>query len=144
MKRQIVVKSKEDANRLTAEIRDRGIIILYFANFCSHCIAFRPVWEEFKRSCQISAAECEWNDIKVLPDHLTKVRLFPTIVYKQGAKTVEYNGDRSISSLHEFVSRSHVVKPAKPEKPEKSAQQAKSAKSPTKSLSAKSPRKKST
>lgn len=112
--KHIVVTHAADAKKLVQEIKGNGLIMLYFAEFCGHCRVFRPTWEalkakldEFKKPLPCTG-ECEWEFKELLPKPMQGVLAFPTIVFKQGDRTREFNGDRTVDALLSFINAEHV------------------------------------
>eukprot|EP01116_Phalansterium_solitarium_P001808 TRINITY_DN1161_c3_g1_i1.p1 TRINITY_DN1161_c3_g1~~TRINITY_DN1161_c3_g1_i1.p1 ORF type:complete len:503 (-),score=207.93 TRINITY_DN1161_c3_g1_i1:340-1848(-) len=90
------------------------VFVEFYAPWCGHCKKLAPIWDELGSalaSSNVVIAKCDAtaNDI----DAKYEIRGFPTIKwFPAGAdKTpVDYNGDRSLESLVEFV-RSHATSP---------------------------------
>lgn len=80
-------------------------IVLYHANWCSHCKGFQPVWEEFKatntsgvrvRTVEESAIKNEQNPPEIMG--------FPTVKLRtRSGKMYDYAGDRSVESLRDHT-----------------------------------------
>lgn len=75
-------------------------ITLYYADWCGHCVRFKPVWKELKEYIKSNKIPIIMEDYEADKDKeivdKAGVRSFPTIlVEEETKKTFEYNGDRS-------------------------------------------------
>ncbi len=83
---------------------EKPTLYLFKAEWCPHCIAFKPVWKdlESKMNSKIDFvmfdSETNSNEIKNF-----KIEGFPTIILKAGGKAIEYVGPRDFASVKEFV-----------------------------------------
>lgn len=88
---------------------NRHSIVLYYADWCPHCIFLKPTWnklhENFKNSRSIQFIQVEHNDMGIIPKkYIKNVMGFPSIQLIKGGKIIaEYNGNRDINSLTEFI-----------------------------------------
>lgn len=102
-----------------------SVLCLYYWNNCGHCHSFIPVWKELIKKYSnknINLISIELDAIKELKDEY-KIYAFPTLVlFKNGKKELEYNGNRDIVSLTQFIEtkmkqptnkHAKVIKPSK-------------------------------
>lgn len=99
----------------------KDVLIEFYAPWCGHCKNLAPKYEELAQSYKgasdklvIAKLDATANDI---PD---EIKGFPTIkMYAAGKKDapVEYQGDRSIESLEDFIKTegTHKVTPSDPD-----------------------------
>jgi len=75
--------------------------ILYYANWCPHCVNFKPTWNKLKEdlSTQVTFKEYEDGNNKA-QIAAANIQAYPTI--KINGK--EYLGDRSYNALKSFLS----------------------------------------
>lgn len=106
-----VEKSAYQTYNSTAQPKE-AVLALFFAPWCGHCKRLEPAWDEFMgnfdgyKGVQIVKINGDEN-----PDlaQLHNVRGFPTIKFcPRGVRNPEgivYDGDRSISSIADFLQR---------------------------------------
>lgn len=97
----ITVKDKESGTELDNAIKRGNIMVLIYADWCPHCVSFKPKWEEFKKSmrnkslCDIG--EVEQTYLEHVPS--AKPKGFPTIkFYKVPAAHNNTNNHHTQSS----------------------------------------------
>lgn len=77
-------------------------MVLYYADWCGWSSKFLPVWSQF-----VSQAESRYPQIQFEKVECTnqkcQVKGFPTIVMHTQSGAIEFDGDRSVSGLIEFV-----------------------------------------
>lgn len=106
--------------QLTGDDFERGIekgltFVKFFAPWCGHCKRMAPTWDQLaikfinKEGIQIAKVDCTLADNKDLCSQ-QEVNGFPTLfIYKDGAKLAEYEGNRSLDDLHDFVQKHHTA-----------------------------------
>jgi len=86
---------------------------MYYMNGCPHCESILPEFRTFVASGQIETngkktkiRMLEQGDPSAAPElEANNVKGFPTFVLSTvDGKTVEYNGDRTVSAMREFIS----------------------------------------
>ena len=85
-------------------------LCLFYAPWCGHCKRLKPTWDQFEKNnldhkIKILSLNCDENHELAEKHHISG---FPTIKYlPQGLatpeNTLEYDGDRSMESLTEFL-----------------------------------------
>lgn len=85
--------------------------IKFFAPWCGHCKRLAPTWDQLAakfnngQEVKIAKVDCTLADNKELCS-TQEVDGFPTLfIYKNGAKVGEYNGNRSLDDLFDFVTK---------------------------------------
>ena len=78
-------------------------LVLYHADWCGHCKHFLPVWKKFVSqypNIKTDSIECsnEANKAKC-----ANIEGFPTVLLYVDGKPIQYNGDRTIDGLYNFV-----------------------------------------
>jgi len=89
---------------------EKGIsFVKFFAPWCGHCKRLAPTWEELAKKfvdnaeVNIVKVDCTLESNKQLCND-EEVDGFPSVfLYKNGKKISEYNGNRSLEDLHDFV-----------------------------------------
>lgn len=86
-------------------------IVKFFAPWCGHCKRLVPTWNDLagkyvgNRNVKVAKVDCTLADNKELCSQ-QEVDGFPTIfIYKNGDKITEYNGNRSLDDLVNFINR---------------------------------------
>lgn len=86
-------------------------IIKFYAPWCGHCKRLVPTWDELAtkyigtKSVKVAKVDCTLSENKELCS-TQEVDGFPTIfIYRDGDKVTEYNGNRSLEDLVNFVNR---------------------------------------
>ncbi|KAG5684013.1 hypothetical protein PVAND_013266 [Polypedilum vanderplanki] len=92
-------------------IKEDVTFIKFFAPWCGHCKRMIPAWHELAKKfindskIKIAKVDCtlaENRDLCSAQD----VNGFPTIfIYRNGEKVTEYNGDRSLEDMYDFVKK---------------------------------------
>lgn len=93
---------------------EKGVtIVKFFAPWCGHCKRLAPTWDDLATkfignlNVKVAKVDCTLSDSKDLCSS-QEVDGFPTIfLYKNGDKVTEYNGNRSLDDLVNFVNRYH-------------------------------------
>lgn len=100
--------SKDD---FMAAVQDnKPTLFLCYANWCGHCIRFKPTWDKIKRTLSsnkdVHVVEVEYDFIGLLPRTLQNIRGFPTIqIVKNGRVAKEYQGDREHDAIVSFATQ---------------------------------------
>ena len=85
----------------------QDVFILYYADWCGHCQAMKPNWQEakvgLKKSCpHVLVKEINAGDNSEIAAK-ENIEGFPTVLLKcKDGKRREYNGDRSAGDLEKF------------------------------------------
>ena len=79
---------------------------LFKAEWCPHCINFKPIWESIKSDLK-DKINFQTYDSAKNSNEIQKfgVEGFPTIILTVGDKAIEYVGPRDKKSLTEFVNQ---------------------------------------
>ncbi|CED84486.1 Protein disulfide isomerase (prolyl 4-hydroxylase beta subunit) [Phaffia rhodozyma] len=88
---------------------DKDVFIELFAPWCGHCKKLKPIWDTLADkyaevpTVLIAAFDATENDLP--PSEPFKLTGFPTLKFKPAGSSeyVDYQGDRSLESLIEFV-----------------------------------------
>lgn len=110
-----------NGKEMSSKVKKGTWCVLWWAKWCPHCVMFHPNWMEAVKSSkanEISVLEVEYDVSGHMPQNMRNVRGFPTVVvYKNGKVLAEYDGDRSVKSVKEFIEKHNpVVKKKKPVK----------------------------
>ena len=99
-----------NSNVLDREITKRPSFIKIFHPLCGHCIAMKPAWNKFVHNVKtnykgdINIFNVQSNALAtIINPALKSIKGYPTlIVLKKNGSSIEYNGNRSQSSLLAF------------------------------------------
>jgi hypothetical protein len=82
---------------------DKMTIMLFKADWCGHCVKFKPIWETLSKTY-----EKEFNFKTYDADKETKtfekykVSSFPTILVEHNNNIIPYEGDRTVDEMVNF------------------------------------------
>lgn len=105
--------SRNNLNEFNKLVKQKGVwtIVKFYADWCGHCKILNPKWEEvtsiLKKNNKIkgvlgSVSEEFINDVEVN----SKIDGYPTIrVYHNGKYKFDYNGQREVSNLKNFIKK---------------------------------------
>ena len=96
------MKTQKGGNRFDKRIN----VILFKAEWCGHCVNFKPVWEQIIKNKDLIKkfkfitydADKEKHMIETY-----KVDAFPTIKIQDGDEVREYDGERTMDELTNFL-----------------------------------------
>ena len=109
------INSKITGGLLEKQKDNDRIIIVYHWNSCGHCQTFMPILYNLLREQQELAKianifEVEYDDFKFLPEELTNVQAFPSVVSIQNGKKVgEFSDQRTPENLEEFIKENRSI-----------------------------------
>jgi len=88
--------------------KDKPMIILFYADWCPHCVAFKPTWDKLaaklEKNPKVQVAQVEYENIKDIPKKFKNIRGFPTIQMIKGGKVIsEYDGVRTVEDLEKYA-----------------------------------------
>ncbi|KAL1408883.1 protein disulfide-isomerase precursor [Vanrija albida] len=88
--------------------KSKDIFVEFYAPWCGHCQRLAPIWdqlgEEYKGSnVVIAKMDAQENDLPA--DTPFQIQGFPTLKFRAAGtdEFIDYNGDRSLESLQEFI-----------------------------------------
>ena len=85
---------------------DKPDLYLFKASWCGHCNHFLPEWEKLSNNNKLKEkVNFITIDADINPQEITKFNIegFPTIIYKNKNKQIEYNGKRTTSEITKFI-----------------------------------------
>lgn len=79
-------------------------LYLFKAEWCGHCKQFKSTWDKLQKE-MANKIEFVTYDADTHKNEITEfgIQGFPTLVLKTGNKAIEYNGQRDIDSLKDFI-----------------------------------------
>lgn len=82
-------------------------LYLFKADWCSHCKAFKKNWEELKNSNLKNKVKFITIDADADKKIINEWNIggYPTVIFKNGDTAIEYNGDRSVKSINDFLNK---------------------------------------
>jgi thiol-disulfide isomerase/thioredoxin len=91
-------------NVMTGGASTQNKLYLFKAEWCGHCQNFKSTWSQLQKEMKDHVefvtydADNHKNEIKKY-----NIQGFPTLILHTGSKAVEYNGQRDINSLKDFI-----------------------------------------
>tara|TARA_B100001758_G_C17963873_1_gene379788 strand:- start:136 stop:501 length:366 start_codon:yes stop_codon:yes gene_type:complete len=83
---------------------DKKQLYLFKAEWCPHCVAFKPVWAElekkYEKTVDMNVYDSDKNGKTIKQ---WKINGFPTIIMKHGNKAIEYAGPRTLEDMIDFI-----------------------------------------
>ena len=81
-------------------------LYLFKADWCGHCIAFKPVWENLKSNLKSKIKMITYDS----KEHAKEIKDFningyPTIILMNNKNAIEYSGPRNEQALTDFVNK---------------------------------------
>lgn len=101
-------KNKKITIKQKKEIESKNKVMLFYADWCGWSQKFLPVWKEFTNQCDklnISHETIECTDNELCSNGKYNIEGFPTIILEANGNIIEYDGDRSVQSLLDFVKK---------------------------------------
>ena len=79
-------------------------LMLFKADWCGHCQDFKSTWEEIKKNSDMNISFQEFDADKN-KNEMKKYEIagFPTLLLKTKNNVIEYNGNRDIASIKDFI-----------------------------------------
>ena len=102
----IINYNKKDTIQVLKK-NNKGKIMLFYADWCGWSQKFLPIWNEFIKECDklnIPYETIECTDNEICSNGKYNIEGFPTIILEVDDNIIEYNGDRTIRSMLDFVS----------------------------------------
>jgi thiol-disulfide isomerase/thioredoxin len=98
-------RSSLEAYRNSAAVREGNpTLILFYADWCSHCQSFKPQWNKLVKKLEGVVKTMSVNgDTNQKMMQKYNVDKFPTVILDNGRNKVEYDGDMSVEGLKQFV-----------------------------------------
>ena len=104
---------EDELNQLTSQqLRDvlkskkKDTTVLFYANWCPHCISMHGDWKELVKKCKEDNIPCYSIDLAIEKDANFGVRSFPTIIkYKIDGTEEPFKGKRTFEELYKFVKK---------------------------------------
>ena len=86
--------------------KKKNKLYLFKAEWCGHCKNFKSVWNQLQKDNNINdKIEFITYDADKHQNEINKFNIqgFPTLIFQDSEKMVEYNGSRDIMSVKEFI-----------------------------------------
>ena len=100
---QFVQNQNEINQNNNIKVKNNKKIVLYHAEWCGHCKHFLPIWKQFvKQYPEITTEDIECsNDAN--KNKCANIEGFPTVILFKDGQQTQYNGERTIDGLYNFV-----------------------------------------
>ena len=107
--------TKENLVVFQKKINEPNTIVLYYAEWCPHCVVFKPEWKKFNEQCNkkykdVNVLAVEHSSLDVVQWNTRGKQMkpvtngFPTIkFYNNGIEKNSFEQKRDIKSLLDFV-----------------------------------------
>ena len=87
---------------------EKSELYLFKAEWCGHCRNFKDEWKKLKKNSDLKnkvnfiTMDSEINKKEIVDWNING---FPTIILKKGDTAIEYNGERSVSAIEDFINK---------------------------------------
>lgn len=100
-----------NVKQLNDDFKQGYWVVLFYAEWCGHCQAMKPEWEQFKAQSQgkkYNVAEVEASQIPDIDEeYKSGVQGFPTIIFiGKGKPKGMHQGERTVKGFDEFANNS--------------------------------------
>ena len=109
---QKYLKYKSKYLTLQKEIIQKGggkntNLILFKAEWCGHCKAFKKTWEQLKSDDITNNINLITYDSNTHKEKINSwnIQGFPTLILQQGGTAYEYDGPREINNIKKFIEK---------------------------------------
>lgn len=105
----IKVSDLKSAEEFKNQTNNGYWVILYYADWCPHCISMKPEWkmfaDKYSSDNKINVAELESQFLDMVgPQHKSNVEGFPTIIsLNKGSKVANFMGPRTSKDIDMFA-----------------------------------------
>jgi thiol-disulfide isomerase/thioredoxin len=78
---------------------------LYYANWCGHCVKFKPKWDEISKELNSNGVETMAYEYDLFRDVMDKedIKSFPTIKININGKKFVHTGERSFEGFMKAI-----------------------------------------
>ena len=101
----INLKSHNKHNLLGGAVKnENNTLYLFKAEWCGHCKAFKSTWNELQNNVDNKINFVTYDadkDAKIMKEY--NINGFPTLMIKSDNKIIEYNGNRDLNSIKDFI-----------------------------------------
>jgi len=100
------IQNYENQLVMTGGKSNNKAIYLFKDNRCPHCIVFKPTWSELQNEMkdQLKFVTYDSNEnAKEMKQF--NIQGYPTIIFKDGNKAIEYVGPRDKDSVKNFINQ---------------------------------------
>ncbi len=110
------IDSEQKGGLLEQKKDDDRIILVYHWNSCGHCRTFMPILynllrEQHDLMRMANIFEVEYDNFKYLPEDLTNISAFPSVVaIENGKKIDEFSEQRTPENLEQFITKNSSIK----------------------------------
>jgi thiol-disulfide isomerase/thioredoxin len=105
----IKVSDLKSAEEFKNQTNNGYWVILYYADWCPHCVSMKPEWkmfaDKYSSDNKINVAELESQFLDMVgPEHKSNVEGFPTIIsLNKGSKVANFMGPRTNKDIDMFA-----------------------------------------
>ncbi|MBA43192.1 MAG: hypothetical protein CMF62_04175 [Magnetococcales bacterium] len=77
------------------------IVELYYADWCGHCVRFKPKWNDITKELNSKGIETMAYEYDTFRDVMEKenIKSFPTIKINMNGKKFVYSGERTLEGI---------------------------------------------
>jgi thioredoxin-like negative regulator of GroEL len=95
---------QQKIQNMTGGANDKIDIMLFKAEWCTHCKTFKPTWEQLKNQYNTKFNFITYDSVQDEGKiKQMKVQGFPSIKFKDGAVVQDYNGPRGLEELQSIL-----------------------------------------
>lgn len=100
------LKNKLNHNTMIGGNDNKNIFYLFKADWCGHCISFKPTWNILKKDPNFKDKVTFITfDSEKHSDEFKKYNIkgFPTLLFKSNNEIIEYTDNRDIKNIKSFI-----------------------------------------
>jgi thiol-disulfide isomerase/thioredoxin len=100
------IKNQDNKLVMTGGKSNDKAIYLFKADWCPHCNQFKPIWSKLQDEMKNKVNFITYDSAKNANEiKQYNIEGFPTLIFKDGNKAIEYVGPRDEDSVRNFINQ---------------------------------------